>query len=309
MIIGFLFIAAFSLLIYIYRWNILHPNKSASVRIDNLERTFIYHVPQKLKQNPKLLIAYHGSKMKAVMMQIFTGHEFDLFADADENTIVVYPQGYKNNWNDSRKEAPFPAKKLNVDDIRFTEEIIYYFEEKYHIDTKHIFAAGFSNGGQMVMKLANHKPDLFKGFAVISANFPTPDNCDSKIIQSPVSILLMNGMKDPINPYNGGEVKLGGQSFGTVLSTENNINRYLKAADCDTSTFATKDFKDKAGRITAIQQDYYSGSTGKKISFVKIMDGGHTIPNLNFRIPIKVMGNMNKQVDGPKLIWDFFMSL
>lgn len=309
MIIGILIIVAISLLIYTYRWNILHPNKSASVKIDNLERTFIYHIPKKLKHNPKLLIAYHGSKMKAWMMQLFTGHEFDLFADADENTIVVYPQGYKNNWNDSRKNAPFPAKKLNIDDILFTERIISYFGKNYHIDSKRIFAVGFSNGGQMVMKLANHKPDLFKGFAVIAANFPTADNCDSKITQSPVSMLLMNGMKDPINPYNGGEVKLDGQSFGAVLSTENNVIRYLTAGNFDTSTFATKDFKDKAGRVTAIQQDYYSTSTGKKVSSVKILDGGHTIPNLNFRLPVKIMGNMNKQVDGPKLIWEFFMSL
>lgn len=38
-----------------------------------------------------------------------TGYEFDWFAD-QRKFAVVYPEGYKNNWNDCRKNATFPAK-------------------------------------------------------------------------------------------------------------------------------------------------------------------------------------------------------
>ena len=187
------------LVLYTYRWNIINPNKSGSFTIDNLERTFVYHVPKKIKKDPKLIIACHGSKMKAILMQIFTGHEFNELADEDENTIIVYPQGYKSNWNDCRKQAPFPAKQLNVDDVRFTGKSFLFSKKIWSEPGKH-FTVGFSNGGQMVMKLAKQKPEWFKGFAVISANLPTEtkDNCTDA--NKPVSLLLMNGTSDPINP-------------------------------------------------------------------------------------------------------------
>lgn len=121
------------LLIYTYRWNLVHPLKKETIMIDGLERKFVYHVPAKLKPHPKLIIAYHGTAMPANLMQIFTGHEFDLLADEEQNAIIVYPQGYKNNWNDCRINAPFPAKQLNLDDVGFTGKIINFFLSLIHI--------------------------------------------------------------------------------------------------------------------------------------------------------------------------------
>lgn len=311
LVLSILAICIVSLFIYTYRWNITNPNKRGNLIIDNIERTFVYHVPKKLTDKPKLIIAYHGSKMKAFIMQIFTGHEFDELADINKNAIIVYPQGYKNNWNDCRKQAPFPAKQSNIDDVRFTEQIIAFFRKEYQIDTSNIFAVGYSNGGQMVMKLAMQKPEWFKGFAVISANLPTENNNDCIDTKKPVSLLLMNGTNDPINPYEGGEVILDGQSFGSVISTEQNLQHWLNVSDCDSTEKVTAQFpQNKAGNnITAIQKTYLSQATNKQISFIKVINGGHTIPNRNFRIPIKKIGEINKDVDGPKVIWDFFMML
>jgi polyhydroxybutyrate depolymerase len=298
-----------ALYIYTYRWNITSPNKSASVRVGTMERTFIYHVPGNLKKNPKLVILYHGSNMKAFMMQIFTGHEFDLLADQDQDAIVVYPQGFKNNWNDCRKNAPFPAKELNIDDIGFTEKLIAYFKEKYQIDTDNVFAAGFSNGGQMVMKLANTRASLFKGFAVISANRPTDDNNECTALQQPVSMIYFSGKKDPIVPFEGGSTILDGKDFGKVVPSEQNSTYWIQAAQCDASAVSSKVFVNTSRAVTARQADYSSAVTQKRVSYVEIEDGGHTIPNANFRIPISKMGNMNKEVDAPQIIWDFFKGL
>lgn len=254
-ILSILAIIIVSLLLYTYRWNIISPNKSGSfIRANNLERTFVYHVPKKLNNSPKLMIVYHGSKLKAFMMQIFTGHEFDELADIDENIIIVYPQGYKNNWNDCRKQSPYPAKQLNVDDVKFTEQIISFFKKEYQIDTTNVFAVGYSNGGQMVMKLAMQKPEWFKGFAVISANLPAESNNDCIDTKKPVSLLLMNGTADPINPYEGGEVMLDGQSLGSVVSTEQNVQHWLTVSECESREKTTINFPQNVAvnNITAI---------------------------------------------------------
>lgn len=306
-LLGLIVLVIASTFFYTYRWNVLTPNKSASVRIDNLNRSFVYHVPTTLSPKPALIIAYHGSRLKSFMMQIFTGHEFDLLADKHQNAIVVYPQGYEEHWNDCRIHAPFASKKLNLDDVRFTEEIIDYFSRQYKIDTQKVVALGYSNGGQMVMKLAHLRPELFRAFAVISANLPAETNNSCQGLQKPVSIISFSGLEDPLVPYNGGEVFLDGQSYGFIQSAEETLQYWLRANNCDTLAGSSVAFYDNNGKQTAVQTNYNSPTYNTRVSHVKLLDGGHTIPNQHFRVPIKKLGNMNKEVDAPKLIWDFFM--
>ena len=310
-VVSIIVIAVIGLFLYTYRWNILNPNKTGSFKIDNLERKFIFHLPKKLGTNPKLIIIYHGVHLKSFMMQMFTGHEFDILADQNQDAIIVYPQGYKDSWNDCRTAADYPANKLNLDDVGFTEKIIGYFQETYNVDTDRMYAVGFSNGGQMVMKLANLKPGLFKGYAVISANLSVKEENACTAPQQAVSLIYLSGVADPIIPHNGGEVLLDGKSLGNVVSTDETLTHWLNAAECDKLPATTKDSFNKKSRtkITATRQDFYSINSRKKVSYIKMLDGGHTIPNKNFRIPMGKMGNMNKEIDAPAIIWDFFNSL
>lgn len=294
--------------IYTKRWNIIYPLKEHTLVIDNVRRKFLYHLPKKLKARPKLIIAFHGTGMTASLMQVFTGHEFDLLANKSEDTIIVYPQGYKKNWNDCRKQAPYPAKTLNINDVEFTKQLISYFITKYKIDQSAVYAIGLSNGGQMVFKLAKETPHLFKGFAAISANLPVIENDSCKNMNEPVSMFYMSGTNDPISPYNGGEIHLQGKSFGSVLSSPDTLQYWLGVSGCINSRKRITNYPDQ-GSESAVQYDYISDITGKKIRFVKVINGGHTLPTKNFRITFKMSGAMNKDIDAPKMIWDFFMDL
>lgn len=303
MIVGALLLilaAIAALFLYTYRWNILHPNKSHSLLSDGYERTFIYHIPRHIHKNPKLVIVYHGSGLKSFMMQIFTGHEFDLLADRNRDAIIVYPQGYLHNWNDCRKIAPYPAKKMNIDDVSFTKAIVSYFKEKYNIDTTQVYAVGYSNGGQMAFRLAATVPDLFAGYATIGSTLTVPENnlC-SGTTQQPISIILINGQQDGIVPYNGGEITLNGESFGMAESAPFTAEYWRAVAGA--TWLSTQHYGH-----TAVQTNYYNKTSHRKVSFVSIKDGGHNIPNRNFRLYIPKLGYMNKDVDAPVVIWDFF---
>src|ERR1700686_2876747 len=59
-----------------------------------------------------------GSFMDGEMMREWTGYEFDQWADR-KGFVVVYPDGYMHNWNDCHKDATFPAKLENIDDMGF----------------------------------------------------------------------------------------------------------------------------------------------------------------------------------------------
>jgi polyhydroxybutyrate depolymerase len=96
--------------------------------------------------------------MDGEMMRKWTGYEFDQWADR-KGFVVVYPDGYKHNWNDCHKNATFPAKLENIDDMGFIHALIARMAQEHGIDTKHVFVLGYSNGGQMAFRLAIETPD------------------------------------------------------------------------------------------------------------------------------------------------------
>jgi polyhydroxybutyrate depolymerase len=105
--------------------------------------------------------------------------------------------------------------------VAFVGAIIGYFQKALDIDPGQVFAAGHFNGGQMSIRLALELPDEIRAVAAISASLPTPENLDCHPSGHPVSVLVMNGTADPINPYKGGKVSIFGfGDRGTVLSSE-----------------------------------------------------------------------------------------
>ena len=59
--------------------------------------------------------------------------------------------------------------------------------------------------------LALEAPSRFRVVAAVAANLPTPENFKCKPAeQGTSSVMIMNGMKDPLNPFDGGEVKFFG---------------------------------------------------------------------------------------------------
>lgn len=289
-----------------------NPLHSARLTVNNLKRTFLYYIPKHLTQTPKLVFVLHGSGMEAKGMQVLSGAQFDKLADKNKDIIVVYPQGYGRYWNDCRKSATFDSKKLKVDDIAFFESMVKYFKENYAIDEQHVFAAGYSNGAQMCFKLAKERPGVFKGFAAVTANLPAETNDDCVQSHQPVSMLLLNGTADPINPYNGGIVKAGdGKERGEVMSTNQTLQYWLGLAKGDTTSMKEYDFPDvnTKDKSTAIQYTYDCVQSEKKVVLIKVINGGHIFMNAGFHLWPRVFGNVNKDINAPQVIMEFFRSL
>ena len=95
-----------------------------------------------------------------------------------ENILMVYPDGYKNYWNECRKMATSVANLENIDENSFFNKMIDYFISKYQISSNHVFAIGTSGGGHMAYKLAITMPEKFKSITAIIANLPDTSNMD-----------------------------------------------------------------------------------------------------------------------------------
>jgi len=293
-------------------WNPFNPLHGARLTVDNLSREFTYYVPKGLSDHPGLLFVLHGSEMTSAEMRYVTGRQFDRFADKYRDFIVVYPQGFHRYWNDCRRMVFSDAQRLNVNDVGFFSSMAGFFSDKYSIDTSRLFAVGYSNGGQMCYRLAKEIPGMLRGIAVLCASLPLAANDHCSDIGRPVSILVMNGTADPINPYDGGEVRAGsGEARGEVVSTVQTLEFWLDRDSCERASRVEYEFPDlkRKDSSTVIQYSYTSHRTQKQVALVKIINGGHTIPNPGFSFWTKALGNVNKDVNAPEIIVKFFRQL
>ena len=286
--------------------------RSGRVRVKQLARDFSYYAPARLSDSPKLVFVLHGSGMTAIGMRLASGHQFDRLADTYGDMVIVYPQGYGRYWNDCRVGGTYDAKKMNVDDVGFFAAMIRFFRENYHIDTTRVFVTGYSNGAQMCFKLAKESPGLFRGFASVGANLPVETNNDCKESGEPVSMLMINGTSDPVNPYDGGKVKAGdGKQRGDVISTSRTLQYWIHLAGGDSVVAKEYDYPDTdtKDKSTAVRYTYDCTQTGKTVVLLKVIHGGHIFMNDGFRYWPRVLGNVNRDIDAPTVIIDFFRGL
>lgn len=282
--------------------------KTGYLQIDDYKRSFLYHKPANISSNPKLVFVLHGSNGNGYKAAQYAEYWFSKLADQRGDVIVVYPNGYKDHWNECRKEANFEANLLDIDDVSFFQKMIKYFEKEYHINPKEVFVAGHSNGGHMVYKLAKEKPELFKKYVVVGASLPADANNDCIASKIPVSIMVINGTGDPINPYEGGEVQVGGGAKrGAVVSTTETMNYWANLSGEEFSKASVYDFPDLDKNDGATATLYTLKSNNHDIRLIKVHNGGHILS-----VPTKAqfpafLGKNIQDINMAELIMDYFL--
>src|SRR5262249_29110271 len=197
------------------------------ITVGGRERTFIEYVPKTLKPGAPLLFVLHPSGGDAASMRRYSNYEFDELADK-HGFLVVYPDGFENTWNDCRAGSPYSAKRLKIDDAGFIKSLLNLEVTTHALDSKRVFAAGWSNGAQLAYRLALEYPEDFAGVVAISASVPVKENLDCRQVDRPIPVMIINGTADPINPFRGGMVNLGGTQLGNVLSSEDTAKYWAK---------------------------------------------------------------------------------
>ena len=187
----------------------------ATIQVGRMNRSYLFYAPRDLPANPPLVFALHGATQNAGRMRVSTGFEFERLADA-HGFIVIYPDGYRNHWNDCRKAASYAARTENINDEAFILALIERFHSTLNADQTRVFVMGYSNGGHMAYRLALEMPERITAIAAVAANMPTDDNCDCRKSGRPIPVMIMNGTKDPINPNGGGKISLFGFGGGCV---------------------------------------------------------------------------------------------
>lgn len=279
--------------------------EQATLKVGDRDRTYLSYVPSQLREGAPLVIVLHGSIMDGAMIRAWTGYEFDQLVD-QKGFAVVYPDGYKRNWNDCRKDATFAAKLENVDDIGFIRALIARMAAEHHIDTHKVFVLGYSNGGHMAFRLAIEAPDEIATVAVAGASLPTPDASSCAESGRTSRVMLVDGTEDPINPYKGGLVTIFGfGSRGTALSAMASAEAIAKRNGVTGQPVAARMPHLNADDPTSVDSLIWGDSNAPVAALYTVNGGGHVVPQPAFRFP-RLLGRTTRDLDAPLAALKFF---
>jgi polyhydroxybutyrate depolymerase len=194
---------------------------------------------------------------------------------------------------------------LNIDDMGFLTRMVDKLITEIGVDPGRVFATGGSRGGSMALRLALEAPARFRAVAAISANVPTPENFKCKPAgHRTSSVMIMNGTRDPLVPFDGGDVNLLGLFYrnGKVLSARQS-GQYFANLNHITGTPERNETQVADG--VRVEQVLWRNNSNVEVELVAIRGGGHGIPQPYRRGP-RLLGPSPMEPNGPAVIWAFF---
>lgn len=250
------------------------------------DRSFIVYRPDIAadKELP-VVFCFHGFTQTGQAMMNYSG--FNTLADT-YFFMVVYPNGLNFSWNIGQNQ---PGAST-ADDVQFTLDIIDFLKENFRIDTKKIYATGFSNGGFFSFKLACELSQIITAIAPVGAtiNPAQYNNCE---LARAVPLLQIHGTADFIVSYNGSQ---GFASVNEIMQFWAEKNR------CSTEPVETAlpDMNSNDNStVTALL--YPNCNDDIEVVHYRINNGGHTWPSST----AGGLGNINRDISSED-IWLFF---
>lgn len=275
-----------------------------AIQVAGLTRTYSLYTPRNLPRDAPLVVGLHGSDGNAARLRIATGYGFERLAD-QHGFAVVYPNAFEGNWNACNVTGDFAANQREIDDVGFLNALVDALASEIGSDRNRVFAVGVSRGGQMAYRLALEAPQRFRAVAAVAASVPTPENFKCRPSeQGAPSVMIMNGVEDPLNPFNGGEVQLYGlYRRGTVRSSRAS-GQYF--ADLNHIAGAPVVIERRLADGVRIEDVTWRNDAAIEVELIGIHGGGHGIPQPYARGP-RLLGPSPSTPNGPALIWSFFV--
>lgn len=248
-----------------------------SILIEGHFRVFHFVKPEIAAKNQSLLFILHGSGGNGVGIRKGAIH-FESVAQ-QEGALIVYPDGYKKYWNECRKSATSEANLEDINDPAFFQSMIAYFTNRHSVNPKRVFVIGTSGGGHMAYKLAMLMPESITAISALIANLPTKENMDCVPKQKSIPVMIVNGTKDEINPYEGGEVKIAQVKLGFVQSTQKTFQYWAKLNGYKGNPVVELLPDVDPGDGKRIERYTYKKNNRHEVTLYKVIGGKHDYPN------------------------------
>lgn len=212
-------------------------------------RGYILVIPTSYKHGKAapLILVFHGAGQDA---NTFATRRDDLRALADrEGFLLVFPQATEINGKTRWWPLPAQAGVLSANDLGFTNRLLEDLQAALSVDTRRIYAAGFSSGGAFVHFLGAQTRNVFAGLAAVASSLGTSEPGSAALLlppqpQQPIPILLINGLQDPYHPWEGGVNSAGAQ----VTSVREMVEFWVRNNGCQPDS-AEQGLTNRAGAL------------------------------------------------------------
>lgn len=247
-----------------------------SILIEGHYRSFYFKKPATASKDQTIIFIMHGSGGNGTLMM---EPAKNLQAAADSlGFFLVYPNGYKNYWNECRRYATSATNKEDINEPAFLNAMLEYFSKNYGTRKKYFFCIGLSGGGHMSYKLAMTMPGKCMGITAVVASLPDSASMDCVWGKKPLAVLIANGTKDGLNKYDGGDIIINGSSWGVMQST-NQCFHYWASLAGYTGEPVTEELPDPAPNNGQNITRYTYDEKGKPaVVLLKVNGGEHAFP-------------------------------
>jgi len=279
-----------------------------TITVKGVERSYLFHIPPSYYPARKwpVVVMFHGGGGTAKAAMWETG--WDEKADK-EGFLAVFPEGtpsdvsrpgrFRDNpqtWNDGSKRSNVGAASRGVPDVEFVSTMLAALKLRFSVDERRIYATGFSNGASMTFRVARELSSIIAAAAPVAG----ADWLNDRNVERPVPLLYITGTADPLNPVEGGEIRIGPKAFGTKPATQEMIGKWVKMHSCPHEGRVVYD-KDGA---TGIEYGL-PGETAKVVRYT-IEGHGHHWPAGNSALPVRLAGRNTAKLNATDAIWEFF---
>lgn len=270
-----------------------------------LRRSYIVHVGISCdrKVPAPLVIVLHGGGGNGEGMVKLTN--FNAVADR-EGFIVVYPDGIDRHWNDGRGVEWYRAHTQDVDDVGFISALIDELSRKLTVDVRKVYATGISNGGMMSYRLGCELSDRIAAIAAVTASLAV-NKVKEWSPSRPIPVLIIAGTADPLVPWEGGDIRFGGRTYGTVVSVPDTVRFWVEKNGCAARPVVRRLPDSDPTDGTTVRREAYSGCRdGAEVVLYAVEGGGHTWPGGLQYLPERIIGKTSREFNASEVIWQFF---
>jgi polyhydroxybutyrate depolymerase len=188
--------------------------------------------------------------------------------------IAVLPEGTRNSqgkrfWNATDWCCDFDQS--GVDDLGYLKALLVEVQKKYKADPKRITVLGHSNGGFMAYRLACDAAGLVAGVASLAGgSFFDSTRCQP---ESPVSVLQIHSVDDPVVPYLPKQPTSQGPG---VPGAENTVRQWVAHNGCDPQPFQgpSRNSIWGLGKEDTSVSSYQRCHAGTEVALWRIREGG-----------------------------------
>jgi polyhydroxybutyrate depolymerase len=250
-----------------------------------------------------LLLHGAGGNSRNVMRQSCIAPAADernilvIAADGTAPTPESPPKFFTNPqmWNDGSGRRTGPAH--GVDDVAHLAGLLREVEERYSVDPARVYAAGFSNGASMALRLAAEIPDRIAAVAA-DAGHPFVEPVAGG---RPVPTVCVCGTIDPLIPLAGGKVRL---PWGTSVLQPPYLERVRWWADrqgCEAAPITDTP-------AMGVSRTRWSGARGADVQLFLLEGAGHVWPGGTSTMSELLVGTDPGTFDATAAMLDFLLA-